>query len=156
LAIYELQGLPETKARGLRLGRPHERTRGGIPRRLTVSWPRMETRPRGQLSVIVPPSVPTYTSLRRRRDAMKWRDFLPIPKKYRRRRSKARSEVGSNEDRGEAGPVALRPTESTPDLGVSASILPKPTPLTPHGHGSDGMWMISPLTIALIACFRAT
>ena len=107
----------------------------------------MESQPRGLLSVIIPPSAPIYTSLYRRRDEMKWRDFLPVPKKHRRTRSKARSELGSVGDQGEAGLVSLRPTESTPDLGISASTLPTPSPSTSRVHGSNGTYMPPPWPI---------
>ena len=111
----------------------------------------MESRPRGPLSVIIPPSVPIFANLHQRHNKMKWRDFLPVPKRHRRKRSKARSEVGSNEDG--AGQVALRPTESTPDLGIGASILPVPTPLTSRSHVPKGARMRSPRLIHLTTHF---
>lgn len=62
---------------------------------------------------------------------MKWRKYLPVPKKHRRTRSEARSGAGSViEDSSDAGLVTLRPTGSAPDLSVGASILP--TSRDPH------------------------
>ena len=112
------------------------------------------SQPRGPLSAIIPPSVPIFTNLHRRRNKMKWKDFLPIPKKHRRKRSKARSEVGSNE--GEVDPVALHPTGLTPDLGAGASISPAPTPLTSRRHESNGAQTNSPWFIHLTTHSRKT
>ena len=77
--------------------------------------------------------------------------FPPHTKKHRRKRSKARSELGSIE--GEADPVVLRPTESTPDLGIGASILPAPTPLTSRSHESNGAQVNLPWLIHLTTHF---
>jgi hypothetical protein len=69
-----------------------------------------------------------YTNLHRPSDNMKWRNFLPIPKKHGRTRSKARSEIDPIEASSEADLAAPRPTESTPDLRIGTSTLPTPDP----------------------------
>ena len=87
----------------------------------------------------------------RRRDEMKWKKFLPVPKKHRHTQSKAGNEVGSIDDRGEAGPVTLRPTESTPDLEIGSSTLSMPNPLTSRGHKINGTRMTLSWVIHLTA-----
>ena len=57
------------------------------------------------------------------------RKFIPMKKDNRRARSEARTEAGSIGDPMVVGsPGALRPTESTPDLGVGPSTLPTSGP----------------------------
>jgi len=66
------------------------------------------------------------------------RDFLCIPKRYRRTQSNTRSEIGPIQDEIEAGPtVVLRPTESAPDLGTGTSTLSAPSPLATHNQESN-------------------
>ena len=67
---------------------------------------------------------------------MKRRKFIPLRKDYRAR-SKARSKASDIEDPMQVDPAVLRPTESTPDLGISSSTLPTSGPLTPHGSEPD-------------------
>jgi len=76
--------------------------------------------------------------IRQSTPTMEWRDFLPAPKKHRRARSGARTEVGSLKDPSDADLVAPRPTESTPDLRVGTSTLPMPSPLTSRDQESNG------------------
>jgi len=103
--------------------------------------------PRGQLSAIVSPSTPTQND-------MGLRDFLSLRKGHRRSRSKARSEIGSIEGQGEADPVAhQRPTESTPDLQISASTSSTSSPLTSHGQESNRMQRALSQTIYLTTLF---
>ena len=96
--------------------------RSGFPNR--IEW-----KPRGQPSAIVPPS-------RRSNDTMGIRDFLRIPRKHRRARSEARNE---------ANPVGGRPVDlaglphSQPDLGIGSSILPTSVPPTPQNREPSGM-----------------
>jgi len=75
------------------------------------------------------------------RDGMKWRNFLPVPKKHRRARSGARSEVGSLKGPSDVDLVAPRPAESTPDLRVGPSTGPMPSPLTSHNQETNGTWI---------------
>ena len=94
-----------------------------------------------------------YTNLRRLYDQMRWRDFLSIPKKNRRTRSKAASEVSSLKGPSAVDLVAPRPTESTPDLRVGASTLPTSSPSTSRGQESNGMQMIISQVTHLTALF---
>jgi hypothetical protein len=80
-----------------------------------------------------------YTNLHRPSDNMKWRDFLSIPKKHRRTRSKARSELDPIEASSEADLAVPRPTESTPDLRIGTSTLPTPDPLISGDQKPSGM-----------------
>ena len=70
---------------------------------------------------------------------MKFLSFLRIPKRHRRERSKARSEISPIGGQNEAIPAALRPAESTPDLGAGTSTLPMPKPLALRDQESNGM-----------------
>jgi len=70
---------------------------------------------------------------------MKLPSFLRPPKIRRRKRSKARSEIGPIEDQGETDPSVPRPVESSPDLRIGTSTLPIPSPLVPSDQGSNGM-----------------
>jgi hypothetical protein len=63
----------------------------------------------------------SYHHLHRINDDMKLPKFLSALKSRRRGRSKARSDIGAIEGSVDADPVAPRPAESTPDLGISAS-----------------------------------
>jgi len=71
-------------------------------------------------------------------NVMKWRKFLHIPKKHRRERSKARSEIGSVEGQSGVDLAVPRPTESTPDLGIGASTLSTSSPLVPRDQELNG------------------
>ena len=73
--------------------------------------------PRGQLSLISPPSGPYLKS------KMKLPKFLRLPTGSRRQQSEARSET-SPEGQREVDSAAQRPTESTPDLRPGASTVP--------------------------------
>ena len=73
---------------------------------------------------------------------MKWRKLLSIPKKHRRTRSGATSEVGSLNAPSEADPIAPRPAESTPDLRIGTSTLPTPGPLARPDQESNGTQMV--------------
>ena len=78
----------------------------------------------------------------RKSDDMGLRDFLRLPKFDRRKRSKARSEIGNaNED----GPPVQRPTESTPDLRIGTST----SPPIPRSSGSNNMRAVSSQAIHL-------
>ena len=81
----------------------------------------------------------SYHHLHRPNGDMKFSKLLPLPKGHRRGRSKARSEIGPIEGQSEPDPVAPRPTESTPDLGIGTSVLPTSSPLTPRDQESNGM-----------------
>ena len=83
----------------------------------------------------------SYHHLHRPNDEMKLPNFLRPPKIHRRKRSKARSELGIGpvEDQNEADPVVPRRTESTPDLQIDTSSLPKFSPLSPRDQESNGM-----------------
>jgi len=70
---------------------------------------------------------------------MKFSKLLPLPKGHRRRRSKARSKIGSIEGQSEPNTVAPHPTKSTPDLRVGTSTSPTSSPLTPRDQVSNGM-----------------
>ena len=52
------------------------------------------------------------------------RKLIPLQKNSRRARSEARNEAGPIGGPITADPVALRPTESTPDLGIGPSTMP--------------------------------
>jgi hypothetical protein len=80
-----------------------------------------------------------YPNLHRPSNNMKWRDFLSIPKKHRRTRSKARSELDPIEASSEADLAVPRPTESTPDLRIGTSTLPTPDPLISGDQKPSGM-----------------
>ena len=84
-----------------------------------------------------PHLIRTYPHLHS--DSMKWRNLLSVPKKNRRTRSKAGSELGSTEASSEADPDVPGPAESTPDLRACPSTLPTSTPLTPSDQESGGM-----------------
>ena len=67
------------------------------------------------------------------------RDFLRLPRKDRRSRSEPSNEAGSSIDPRGADLGVPRPTESTPDLRISASkTLPTSSPSTPHDCESSG------------------
>ena len=87
---------------------------------------------------------------------MKWREFLHIPRKHRRTRSKARSEVGSIEGQSRVDLAVPRPTESTPDLRIGASALPTSNPLTPRNQESNGRQTTSSRAIYLTHFSRNT
>ena len=70
---------------------------------------------------------------------MERRKFSPLPRKHRRAQSEARSNAGPIEDPMEVDPVVLRPTESTPDLGIGPSTLPTSGPSTSHDQESNSM-----------------
>jgi len=93
---------------------------------------------RGHPPVITPPSTAFYTSLHRPNNVMKWREFLHIPKRHRRARSKARSEIGSVEGQSGADLAVPRPTESTPDLGIGTSTLSTSSPSVPRDQEPNG------------------
>jgi len=112
----------------------------------------MECVPRGRLSLITPTSTPVH----RPRNEMKWRNFLTIPKKHRRARSGAKSEVGSLKDPSAVDLVAPRPTESTPDLRIGTSAFPMPSPLTSHDQQSNGMQTAISWTIHLTVILSPT
>ena len=78
----------------------------------------------------------SYHHLHRSNDDMKLPKFLSPLKIHRRGRSKTRSEIGAIEGTGDADPAALRPAESTPDLGIGVSTSGR---LTSPEEGSDGM-----------------
>ena len=94
-----------------------------------------------------------YASLHRPRDEMKWRDFLPVPKKHRRARSGARSEVGTLKGPSDVDLLAPRLTESTPDLRVSTSTLPTSSPLTSRNQEFNGTQTVISPTIHLTVLF---
>ena len=81
----------------------------------------------------------SHHHLHRLSDKMKLPSFLRLPKSYRRKRSKARSDIGPIEGQSEPDPTVPRPTESTPDLRTGTSLLPMPSSSTPDDHGSNGM-----------------
>ena len=103
----------------------------------------MGRKPRGQLSLISPPSTPAYTCLHRPSDNMGLRDgvrnLLSPPPKDRRARSEARSEAASNADPGEVGSGVPRPAKSSPDLRIGSPTLPTPGPSTPRDQESKGL-----------------
>ena len=63
-------------------------------------------------------------SPRHLRSLSNMRKFIPLKKDHRRARSEARNEAGPIGDPMMADPVTLRPTESTPDLGIGPSTMP--------------------------------
>jgi hypothetical protein len=65
------------------------------------------------------------------------RDFLSLPRKDRRTRSEARSEVDPTAGSAEVDLVAPRPTESSPDLRIGSSTLPSPSPLASRNQESN-------------------
>lgn len=66
------------------------------------------------------------------------RKFIPLRKGHHRARSETRSDIGPIEAQMEVDPLELRPTESTPDLGIGSSTLPTPGPLASHDQESSG------------------
>jgi len=82
---------------------------------------------------------------------MGWRDFLHVPKKYRR----VRSGGEYLEDTSDVDLVAPRPTGSTPDLTIGISTLLTPGPLTSRDQESNGTHAIISRTIHLTALFFA-
>ena len=70
---------------------------------------------------------------------MEKRKFLSLPKTSRRTQGKVRSEVGFVEEPMEVDPVARRPTESTPDLGLGPSTLSTSGLSTSGDQESGGM-----------------
>ena len=89
---------------------------------------------------------------------MKFSHLLPLPKGDRRRRSKARSEIGPIEGQSEADPVSttLRPAESTPDLRIDTSTPPMPSPLATRDQEPKGMEAAQLQAVYLTTLFRAT
>jgi len=85
------------------------------------------------------PTISYRTTIYRPRSEMKWLNFLTVPRKHRRARSGARSEVGSlDSGPSDADLVAPRPTNSTPNLRISASTMPTPSPSTSRSQESNG------------------
>ena len=74
--------------------------------------------------------------LHRSNDDMKLEKLLSLPKIHRRGRSQPRNEIGATEASGDADPVAPRPAESTPDLGLGVST---PSRLASPDQESNGM-----------------
>jgi hypothetical protein len=71
------------------------------------------------------------------------RDLLCLPRGYRRKKSKARSEIGPAENPNNVDLVALRPTGSAPDLRIGDSNLPAPGPSMSHDLESHSMRTVS-------------
>jgi hypothetical protein len=90
-----------------------------------------------------------HTNLRQHGDNMKWRNLLSVPKRNRRTRSTAGSELGSTEASSEADPDVPGPAELTPDLRACSSTLPTSTPPTPCDQESGGMGTAAFLAIHL-------
>ena len=67
------------------------------------------------------------------------RDLLSPPRRHRRARSKAGSEVGPIEDTGEVHPFVPRHAGSTPDLGITPSTFLPSGPSTSQDQGLSGM-----------------
>ena len=65
---------------------------------------------------------------------MKLPNFLRLPKIHRRKRSRARSDIGPIEGQSEPDPTAPRPTESTPDLRTGTLLLSMPGSSPPDDH----------------------
>ena len=110
----------------------------------------MELVPRGRSSLI---ATTIYANLHRPRNEMGWRDFLRVPKKHRRARSEARGEVESLKGPSDVDLVALRITESTPDLRIGTSTLPTPSPLAFRDQEPNGTQAIISRMIHLTALF---
>ena len=90
--------------------------------------------------------LPLPHHLRRISHNMGLREFLGIPKRHRRKHSKARSEIGPTEGTDEVDPAPLRLTSgSTPDLQISASISTSPGPSTAGDQRSNGMQSVMSL-----------
>lgn len=77
----------------------------------------------------VSPHLLSFNHLRPTSYNMGLRDFLCVPKGLRRKRSKARSEIGPAEGPSDPCPVASRPAESAPDLRIGAFTSATPGPL---------------------------
>ena len=87
--------------------------------------------------------LPLPHHLRQISDNMGLREFLGIPKRHRRKKSKARSEIDPTEGTDEVGLARPRLTSgSTPDLQISASISTSPGPSTAGGQRSNGMRLV--------------
>jgi hypothetical protein len=67
------------------------------------------------------------------------RDLLSLPRKDRRARSEARSEVGPVTEPGEVDLFPPRPTESSPDIRVGPLALQTPSSLTTRDRESNSM-----------------
>ena len=85
--------------------------------------------------------LPLPHHLRQISDNMGLRDFLGIPKRHRRKHSKARSEIGPTEgtDEVDPAPLARLTLGSTPDLQLGVAIPTSPGPSTVRGQRSNGM-----------------
>ena len=83
------------------------------------------------------------------------RDFLNIPKIHRRKRSKARSEIGSSEDTtlSQVDLGVGRPTESAPNLQTSVATSTTSGPSTVRGEEFNGMQAVCLQMIYLTALF---
>ena len=86
---------------------------------------------------------------------MKFKDILHLPKIHRRKRSKARNEIGPTGDPSHIDPGALRPTEPTPSLGIGSSTLPAQVPPPSHGQEAEGAEETSSWTAQLKIVFPA-
>ena len=120
----------------------------------TVSMQRLGLARNG-MNLVICPRTTTYIDPA----TMKLPKFLRPPKIYRRNRSKARSEISPIDGQNEVDPAApRRPSESAPDLGVGTSILPAPSPFTPHVHDreSNGTGTVLFQSIYLSLSLRTT
>jgi hypothetical protein len=98
--------------------------------------------------------LPLPNRLRRSSDDMGLRDFLGLPKRHRRKESKARSEIGPNEGTGEVDLVLPRPTAgSAPDLQIGTSTSTTTGPSTTRGQEPNGTQSFSSRFMCLTALF---
>ena len=83
-------------------------------------------------------SYRTAISIGRNVDKMGLRELLSIPKLRRRKKSKARSEIGPIEGSSTVDPSTPRLTGSTPDLRIGSSSSATQSPLTSPGQEFEG------------------
>lgn len=81
----------------------------------------------------------SYCYLHRPQDNTKLLKFLRLPKSYRQNRSKVESDASPIEGQSGVDLAAPRPTESTPDLRIGASVLPLRVPSRVERLGMGGL-----------------
>ena len=108
--------------------------------------------PQGHL-LSQPPSLIALPSKLTSSRNMEKRKFISIPKIHRRVRSEVRNDVALTEEPMELDPALLRPSESTPDLGIGSSALPTPGLFASNDQGPTGMQTKPFRRVSLTALF---
>lgn len=121
----------------VRLARGGEQT-GHLPLQMRQRPPRLE-RPEKEVLRRGHEGANRFLSLHHLAWPCNMQQTIPLRESDRRARSESRTEVGSIKDPMEVDLVALRPSESTPDLGFGPSVSPASGPFASNNQGSSGM-----------------